>query len=186
MKIAGAILAGGKAKRLNGIAKGNIKIYHKTIIENLIEAFNFIGINDIVISSNDPDLYKQYHKPVISDRKKNIGPLGGIETVLAYFKIYNAVIFVPCDLPNITGNELLILKNAFNTNITYVKTNEHIHPLCVVIPTNKLYAISNIINDGEKKVLNAWNKLNAKVIYYKDENKFFNINNEKDIKRINF
>lgn len=181
MKIAGAILAGGNAKRLNGIAKGNIKIYNKTIIENLIEAFDFAGISDIVISSNNQDLYKQYHKPVISDCKKNIGPLAGIEATLAHFKKYNAVIFVPCDLPNITGKELLILKNASNTNITYVKTNERIHPLCVVIATDKLNAISNIINEGERKVLNAWNKLKADVVYYKDENKFFNINNIDDI-----
>lgn len=186
MKIAGAILAGGKARRLNGIAKGNIKIHNKTIIENLIEAFAFANIHDLIISSNDQDSYRQYHKPIISDRKKNIGPLGGIETILTYFKTCDAVIFVPCDLPNITGDEVLILKNAFNANITYVITNQHAHPLCAIIPTNKLNAISSIINDGERKVFNVWNKLNANALYFDDENKFLNINNEKDIRRINF
>ncbi|KPJ68175.1 MAG: hypothetical protein AMJ43_01880 [Coxiella sp. DG_40] len=186
MKIAGAILAGGKAKRLNGIAKGTIKIHNKTIIENLIEAFAFASINDIVISANDQDSYQQYHKPVIPDCKNNIGPLAGIVTILAHFKKYNAVIFVPCDLPNITGEELLILKNSFNTNITYVKTNKRMHTLCVAIATNKLKTISNIINDGERKVLNAWNKLNANAIHFKDESKFLNINSEKDLRKINF
>lgn len=65
MKIAGAILAGGKAKRLNGIAKGNIKINNKTIITNLLKAFAQAGISDVIISANDFKPYKQYQKKLL-------------------------------------------------------------------------------------------------------------------------
>ena len=163
MKIAGAILAGGKAKRLNGIAKGNIEINDNTIIANLINAFNDAGISEIAISANDKKPYKQYGKTIIADFKADAGPLAGIAAVLQQLKQFDAVIFMPCDLPFITEHEILGLKNAIinsqlsslrkrgSSHIIYAKTTTQAHPLCVVIPTNMTVVITNQLNKGYKR-----------------------------------
>jgi molybdopterin-guanine dinucleotide biosynthesis protein A len=179
LTLAAVILAGGKARRLNNIAKGNIKIGQHTIIEQLINALNKASINDIIISANDPKPYQQYNLPIITDKHKNIGPLAGIVAALEYLKKHDIVIFLPCDLPNITYTEILTIKNNIDpNNIVYAATKERTHPLCTAIPTNKLTLINNLIENDTKKILTAFNKLNAKPIKFDDENKFYNINSK--------
>lgn len=177
MKIAGAILAGGQAKRLNGIPKGNIEINDKTIIANLIEAFSDAGITDIVISANNPEPYKKYNKTIIADVKANSGPLAGISAVLQKLQDFDAVIFVPCDLPYITQDKILELINAISNHIVYAVTATQSHPLCVAIPTNMATEINKSLNKKQLKIIELWEQLNATPVVFTDENKFYNINN---------
>lgn len=173
IKIGGCILAGGKAKRLNGIAKGNIEIGECSIVEHLIAEFNKAGISDVVISANDPKPYKQYNLPIIPDRIKNIGPIAGIEAVLDYCHKYDAVVFLPCDLPNITHKEITLLKME---DLVYATTKERAQPLCATVPTNKLQEITCLINNDNRKILDIWQQLNATAIEFPDSNKFYNVN----------
>ncbi len=176
MKIAGAILAGGQAKRLHGIAKGNIRINNNTIIANLINSFNDAGITDIAISANNSEPYKQYDKTIIADFKLDSGPLAGISAVLEYYQDYDAVIFMPCDLPFITTDEIVQLKKNISSNIVYAKTPTRSHPLCVAIPTNMMAVIADSLNKNNLKIIEIWKQLNAELIKFEDENKFHNIN----------
>lgn len=175
-KFAAVILAGGQAKRLDGIAKGNIKIKNHTIIEHLILELKKAGLADIAISANNKDPYKQYSLPIIKDEYVNIGPIAGIVAALEYYKNYDAIITIPCDLPNITHKEITKLKNSFNDKIVYAQTDTRPHPLCATIPTSKLNKIIRQIEQGKTKIINIWNNLSAKPVDFLNETKFYNIN----------
>ena len=102
LEIGGVILAGGNANRLGGCAKGVIQVSKGfSIVEKLINEFLKTGIDTIVIAANDPAPYLHFGVEVISDIRPGIGPMGGIESGLMHFTgRFDAVMFVPCDMPN--------------------------------------------------------------------------------------
>jgi molybdopterin-guanine dinucleotide biosynthesis protein A len=186
--IAGAILAGGEARRMGGIAKGTLKDHRGiSIIEHLIDALKLVGICPLIIVTNDSDSYRDYGVEIIPDLKPGMGPIGGIESSLMHFADRSdAVIFVPCDLPNITSNELRLLKETFlrsNVPVVYAITeNIYCHPLLSVVHNRLLEKVSEAINRDELKVRNVWRQVEAVEVQFEDESAFLNLNSMTDVK----
>jgi molybdopterin-guanine dinucleotide biosynthesis protein A len=185
--IAGAILAGGDASRLDGIAKGTIEVGGRVcIIECLIKEFFGAGINDLVIVANDARPYRNYGIKIIPDLRPGNGPIGGIEVALVHFEEKcDAVMFVPCDMPNITAKELLALKEAFvrtNNPVVFAQTAGFFwHPLCAVVHIGLKEMISSAIDDGQRAIRDIWQRINAKALRFSDTGAFMNINNFADM-----
>ncbi|MFA6426447.1 MAG: molybdenum cofactor guanylyltransferase [Phycisphaerae bacterium] len=186
-KIAGAILAGGNARRLGGIAKGTIKVGEGlSIIDRLVEELTKAGIDDIVIVANDLTPYRHCDVKVISDIRPGIGPIGGIESGLIHFAGQSdAVMFVPCDLPNIAANDLLVLKEAFvksEAPVVFAETSGFfLHPLCAVVCNELREEISAAIDSGRRKIRDVWRQVKAITVRFPDETAFFNINTLTDM-----
>lgn len=184
IKIAAAILAGGKAKRFGGIIKGNLEItQNRTIIDNLITAIKKANISQIAINANNPNNYKKYKLKIFSDNFKNSGPISGIESGLCHYREdHHAVLFLPCDLPNITFNEINILKDAYykNPNLVYAETKKGIQPLCAIINCNLLNSIKKILLQGEKKIEPIWQALGGAKVFFDNTDAFLNINSYND------
>jgi molybdopterin-guanine dinucleotide biosynthesis protein A len=100
-----AILAGGKNSRFNGAHKSFLIIDNHYIIDKIIAVLKNI-FNEIIIVSNNAELYKSYPDiKIVNDFYKEIGPLGGIHAVLKT-ATNNNVFIVSCDMPFL--NESLI------------------------------------------------------------------------------
>ncbi len=187
--IAAVILAGGNARRLDGIAKGTIEVGKGiSIIERLIKELDKAGVNNIVIASDDSRPYQHCNVKVISDIRTGIGPIGGIESGLAYFADQSdAVMFIPCDMPNITAKEMLVLKKAFVESgaiAVFAETPGFFwHPLCAVVHNELRKEISASIDRGERKIQDVWQRVKAIRVQFSDETVFFNINSSADIDR---
>ncbi len=189
--IAAVILAGGNARRLGGIAKGIIEVGENvSVIERLIKELNKADIDNdnIVIASNDSGSYQQFGVKLISDIRVGIGPIGGIESGLAYFSGQSdAVMFIPCDMPNVTAKEMLALKEAFiktEAPVVFAETADFFwHPLCAVVHNNLKEEISSAIDLGQRKVQDIWQQVKAVRVRFTDETAFFNINNSTDMDR---
>ncbi|MCK4752587.1 MAG: molybdenum cofactor guanylyltransferase [Planctomycetes bacterium] len=185
--VAGAILAGGNARRIGCIAKGTLKVHGNTsIIECLINEMRHAGINDIVIIANDSKPYQDYGVEIIADIRIGLGPMGGIESGLTHFaKRSDAVMFVPCDLPNITSQEILTLKKAFVKSekpVVFAETAGFFwHPLCAVVHNDLRKKISVAVDNGEHKVRTVWQQVKAVAVQFADETAFFNINTLADM-----
>ena len=165
ISMAAAILAGGKAKRLNGIIKANIPIKKEvTILQHLCAEIKKADIHDIIIVANDNMPYVKYNLPIVPDNYVNIGAIGGIESALNYYaNKFHAILFLPSDLPFITMKEILKLISEFINNpssIVYAKTLDQEHPLCVIVPSllisqirlsieNKIYQIRKIWKESQ-------------------------------------
>ena len=182
---AAAILAGGKATRLNSIAKGNLKLKNDTtIIQHLLNELAKVGCGEIIIIANDKPQYAVYGVAVVADVQKELGPVGGIETALTYYlDKYDATIFLPCDLPAITAMEIERLKSFYlhhHARVVYAKT-KMAHPLCAIVDNFLIEEVSKLIKTGERKIANFWEKLNAKAVDFKNEQPFANINTSTDM-----
>jgi len=186
--IAGAILAGGNASRLDGVAKGAIEVGNNgvSIIGKLIKELIESGISDIVIVANNSEPYRNCSVKIISDIRAGMGPMGGIESGLVHFADKSdAVMFVPCDMPNITAKELLLLKAAFmetKTPVVFAETTGFFwHPLCAVVHNDLRKVISSTIDKGQRKIRDVWKEVKAVSVPFDNETAFFNINSLEDM-----
>ncbi|MHC4266413.1 MAG: molybdenum cofactor guanylyltransferase [Planctomycetota bacterium] len=188
--IAGAILAGGNARRIGCIVKGTLKINSGvSIVQHLINELSRTGISDVVIIANDQSPYLDYGVEIIPDLRTGIGPMGGIESGLVHFADRcDAVMFVPCDLPNITAKEMLVLQKAFfesKAPAVFAETSDSFwHPLCAVVHKSLAKKVSDAIDQGEQKIRNVWKHVKAAKIYFDDVSPFFNVNSLSDVDKL--
>ena len=187
--IAGAILAGGNALRIGGVAKGTLKVGGGvSIVERLINEMNLAGVSDIVIIANDPEPYQDYEVKIIADIREGIGPMGGIEAGLNFFSDKcNAVMFLPCDLPQISATQISVLKQAFietTAPAVFAATSDFFgHPLCAVVHNDLARDISKAIDAGERKIRKVWQQVKADRVLFDGETAFFNVNSLLDMDR---
>ncbi len=188
MRIAAAILAGGKAARLGGIAKGLLPDNHGcSIAARLVEQVSAAGIADIVISANDGRPYETLNRPIIADLHAGIGPLGGIEAVLMECAPrVDCVLFLPCDLPNFTAAEILRLVQSYDASaelVAFARTTGGDHPLCAVVPLSVLPAVTAAVARGSYGVGRLWRSLDARPVEIEDDARLLNINTPQDLGR---
>ena len=98
-QITAVILAGGKARRMDGQDKGLIELNGRALIEHIITALQ-PQVGAILINANrNLERYKRYGYPVIQDpTDEYLGPLAGIASGMqASDSPY--ILTVPCDSP---------------------------------------------------------------------------------------
>ncbi len=98
--ITGVILAGGRAKRMNGEDKGLLLVNDKHMIEYVVDTLR-PQVSSILISANrNLEQYYQLTKyPILPDNFGYYsGPLAGIATALSTAST-DYVLSVPCDAP---------------------------------------------------------------------------------------
>ncbi|MHB9037773.1 MAG: molybdenum cofactor guanylyltransferase [Armatimonadota bacterium] len=186
-KFAAVVLAGGRASRYGGVAKGLIEISPGTsIIAKMIEVIRGAGLTEIAISANDLEPYKTFGLPILADLRAGLGPVGGIEAGLSHFReISDAVLFLPCDLPSITKNEISTLISAFEKSeakVVFARDGSFFgHPLCAVVHNAVLPSVSKFIDEGHRKISELWASLGAVPVQFDDGTPFYNVNTPADL-----
>ncbi len=102
-----AILCGGAGQRMGGQDKGLLGLHplerQVTFVEMLADRLRCPGLPDtsVIISANrNLDIYARMPGIVVSDlRPERVGPLGGIESILALASGNWPLVIVPCDMP---------------------------------------------------------------------------------------
>src|SRR5262245_4899478 len=101
-KVAAAILAGGRARRLGGVWKGGLDIGGRTIVAR--EAAALARISDerlLVIGAQQSEMdftATQLGMRVVIDRAPGQGPLSGLDAAFAATTA-DTLLVVGCDLP---------------------------------------------------------------------------------------
>ncbi len=101
------ILAGGEARRLGGIDKTLIEIGGAPILSLILGRLR-PQLDRVALSANgDPSRFASFRLPVLPDRRRGIGPLGGLSRALDWAAEQGAqslltvpgdTPFIPCDL----------------------------------------------------------------------------------------
>ena len=185
--IKGAILAGGKATRMGGAVKGMLPDENgQSIIQHLMNEMRLAGVHDVVIAVNDPGPYMNLGVKTVSDLREGFGPIAGMEAVLLHYADQcDGVLFVPCDMPNITAEEFIALKKAFIhsvAGIVFAETGDFFwHPLCAVVHNDMVTQITSAIDRDQRKVQDLWKQLDAKSVKFTEEAAFINMNSFSDV-----
>jgi len=187
LRIAGAILAGGKAQRMGGIAKGMLPLGGSlSLIERLVVHLMRAGVEEIIIVANDDRPYTRIGCAIVPDGRMDAGPLAGIEAALGYFAgRYEAVLCLPCDMPSLSWREMSALLATFVDTggpVIFAETEDGArHPLCAVVRVDLLDGISAALDQGERAVSDVWPQLGGFAVHFDDPNAFINLNSPGDL-----
>ena len=185
-RLAAAVLAGGQARRLGGIAKGAIDTGGVSVVGRLIGQLREVGVDDILIVANEPSPYRDCGVEIIADCRPGHGPLGGIEAaLLALTGRADATVLAPCDTPHLGAEAFERLIEAFDcagAPGVCARTGEFFwHPLCAVVHNDLALQISASLDDESRSVQDLWRSLGVKPVDFDDSAPFMNINTPEEL-----
>ncbi|MDX1674895.1 MAG: molybdenum cofactor guanylyltransferase [Longimicrobiales bacterium] len=76
----GAVLAGGESSRY-GSPKPLARVAGRRIVDRVVAALRTV-VPDVIVSANDPSLFRDLGLPIHPDERPGLGPLAGIYTTL--------------------------------------------------------------------------------------------------------
>lgn len=198
--ITGVILSGGQSSRM-GIIKSLLKIDDVTLIEKIYNMMKSVFEN-VIISSNYPELYDFLPTVKVEDVYKGFGPLGGIHAALKYVPT-EKIFIVSSDMPFILPAAVkYLLEIKTDEPILLPKAENRIQYLCGIYSKKIIPVTENILSSNQearnnnkeiiKSSLSLWNiierigaeiiDMEDKIFYMKDL--FFNINTPEDFEYV--
>lgn len=97
MRVTGVVQAGGKSTRMGGAPKALVELGGRRLIERVVGVVREV-VDDVLIVTNSPDLYRFLGVPMVPDVFVDHGSLGGIYSGLAAAP-GDAAFTVACDMP---------------------------------------------------------------------------------------
>jgi molybdopterin-guanine dinucleotide biosynthesis protein A len=199
--ITGIILSGGKSTRM-GENKSFLTFGTETVIEHIVNLMRSI-FSEVVIITNEPEIYKFLNIKTYKDIFQNVGPIAGIHSGLVNSKTEKNFI-ISCDIPLMNADMIKsIIDQSSDSLVTAPKADGFIQQLCAVynkslIPTIEEIIQADTIDENRDsvqtkrkcKVHTLLDKIDAKIIenieildgYH--ENIFLNMNRPEDYAQI--
>jgi len=179
------ILAGGKARRFNGLDKGLIKVNEMRLIDHAINNIQS-QVSDIIISANrNLQEYEKLGFPVLTDNTDNYdGPLAGILQALEYIND-GLLAVIPCDMP-VIDNDLIsrLSQQLSNTqaDICCVNDQTGLQPLLAIMQKRVLHSLQQYLQAGHHKVQGWVAQQNLATLDTHKTSSLLNINDMNDLK----
>ncbi|MFA9500649.1 molybdenum cofactor guanylyltransferase MobA [Mannheimia sp. E30BD] len=189
-RISAVILAGGLARRMNGVEKGLQLFEGKPLISHILARLS-PQVSDIWLNVNRSiEQYQQLY-PAFSYYQDSLpdfqGPLSGM---LAGFEQIESdyLLFVPCDTPFMPELLLQKLKTALrinNVQIAYAHDGERPHPTFALVHRSVKEKLIAYLALGERRLL--WffqSQKSVAVDFSEQKSAFTNVNTLEDLSRV--
>jgi len=157
-----AILAGGQARRFDGLDKSALPIAGRRLLDHQLTALGRLT-SRIVIVGGPPERFADAGVPVVADALPGIGPLGGLSTALEGAS--ERIIVLACDLPFVTTPFLrYLLQTGRDADATVPRTADGLHPLCASYAQGAAPMIRRLIDEGVRQVQEALGSLRLHIV----------------------
>lgn len=181
MNILGAIIAGGKSKRM-GTEKALVKLGPKSLIVRVVDRL-LPQVEDIIINANgDTKRFEFLELDIIPDIEIEVDtPLAGIHSALTYAQEegYDAVVTVPSDSPFLPHD---LVRKLAGTKAAFANSKGQDHFLTGFWPVTLLANLKNEIHKSNR--VQDWVfKIDATKVNWRadDYDPFININTPADM-----
>jgi molybdopterin-guanine dinucleotide biosynthesis protein A len=172
--ITGIILSGGKSLRM-GQNKAFIKIEGVPIINRISALFKEL-FEEVIIVTNETDLFKNLDLKIHTDILPNKGALGGLYTGI-HFSKFNYSFCVACDMPFINKSLVQYLaQNIDGEDVIVPRTKDGLQPLHALYSKNCLHPIKSVIDQGKYKIIDFYSKVKVRIV---EENEFISLDPSK-------
>lgn len=161
--IAGAILAGGQARRLGGQDKSRLVVSDGPIIVRQCALLRRVAGSVFVVTTAEdrrarPTRFDDLDLPVVTDQISGGGPLAGIHAALNHARTHSPdvdrVLVVACDLPFLTEALLHALAVAATTGDgAWVHGPRGPEPLIACYRTAILDRLTAALTSGERRAM---------------------------------
>jgi molybdopterin-guanine dinucleotide biosynthesis protein A len=191
VKVAGAIIAGGPAKRLGGVAKPFLTVGGRTIAARQLDLLGAAGLARVFVIANDPAPWAALGVDVRPDLVGGAGPLGGIHAALTAADDCDAVVCIAGDLPFVTSPLLAALRDrAPQADAVAARSARGIESRCARYARALLPAIDQRVRAGDLAVhallerrAVEWIAGDDLAALDPDGRSFFNVNTPEDLAR---
>ena len=164
--VTGIILSGGKSTRM-GENKAFIELEGVPIVRRIYTLFKEL-FQEVIIVTNQPELFKNFDSKISSDLIPNQGALGGLYTGL-YFSTFQYSFCVACDMPFIKKALVqYIINHIEGEDVIVPRTEDGLQPLHAIYSKNCLDPIKIIMEQGKYKIIDFYNQVNVKIVEEKE------------------
>ena len=165
--ITGIILSGGKSARM-GENKAFIDIDGIPIMNRIHALFKTL-FQEIIIVTNQKELFSGLDAKIYSDLIPNGGVLAGLYTGL-FFSAYPYSFCVACDMPFLNTSVMQYLINKIDdSDVIVPRTRDGLQPLHAIYSKNCLGPIQTTIEQGRYRIIDFYSMVKIKTI---DEHEF--------------
>lgn len=152
-QFAGYILSGGKNTRMEGQKKLFLRYGGETFCQRILHACDCLPA--VYLSVDKKDSYQEAGLPMVEDRWRKIGPIGGIASGLVSCK-EDALLVMACDMPMIDPESVrscLIHTVKILPSSLWREQNGRIHPLFGIYPKHVLPVAMQMIREGDYRMM---------------------------------
>ena len=165
--LSGVILCGGKSTRM-GQNKALISIDGVPIIARIHALFKKM-FREVIIVSDQPQLFSNLSAKIFPDLIPGRGALGGLYTGL-FFSSFPFSFSVACDMPFLKKPLIdFLLRDIEGFDIVVPRTEDGLQPLHAVYARNCLDPIKRLMDAGNCKIIDFYRMVRVKIV---DENDF--------------
>jgi len=169
-RITGIILSGGKSTRM-GQNKAFIEIEGMPIIKRIHSLFERL-FDEIIIITNEKELYGAFDAKIYEDLFPNGGVIGGLYAGL-FFSSFRYSFCVASDMPLLKESVIAyLIKNIEDYDVVVPRTRDGLQPLHAIYSKNCLGPIKRIIEQERRKIIDFYTMVRTKII---DEVEFISL-----------
>jgi len=153
-----------------GENKAFIEIEGAPIIHRIYNLFKEL-FQEIMVVTNQKELFSNYDSKIYSDLLPNKGALGGLYTGI-FFSTFNYSFCVACDMPFIKKPLVQFLmdhiQNDDDVDVIVPRTRDGLQPLHAIYSKNCLEPIKKVIDHGKYKIIDFYDMVKVKIIREND------------------
>ncbi|HXU64771.1 MAG TPA: molybdenum cofactor guanylyltransferase [Polyangia bacterium] len=194
MQVAAAIIAGGRARRLGGVAKPFLRVGGRTIAERQLAVLRplFTRVLAVVAEPADAAPWAELGIAAVVDGVSGAGPLAGMAAALGAVPADGAVVCVAGDLPFLSPAILAALRDADPDALAAMpRVGERAEPLCARYAARLLPEVQARLSSGrlalhqlaEEMGATAWIEGAALAQLDAGGRAFLNVNTPEDLAR---
>ena len=189
MIVTGVIQAGGRSTRMGGNPKALILLGGRRIIERVVAAVSPV-VDDLLLVTNTPELYRFLGLPVVPDLFPDHGSLGGIYSGLKAAR-GEAAFTVACDMPFLHPEVVrLVVDRAGEADIVIPRVGDQLETLHALYAKTCLPHMERRLSAGQLKIVGFFDRVRvveigeAEVARYRDPAVvFMNVNTPDELER---
>jgi len=164
--ITGIILSGGKSLRM-GRNKAFVQVDGIPIIERIYKVFKNL-FQEIIIVTDQMDLFAHFDVRTYSDLLPHRGALGGLYTGLC-FSSFQYSFCVGCDMPFLKETLIrFLIERLADEDVLVPRTADGLQPLHALYSKNCLGPIKELLDQGGFKIIDFYPKVKSRTIEEKD------------------
>lgn len=162
MQATGIILSGGKSARM-GKNKAFLQVGGIPIIQRIYSLFEEL-FEEVLIITNERDLFANLNAKTYNDLIPDCGALGGLYTGL-FYSLFPYSFCVACDMPFLRPSLIeFLLSKTEDYDAVVPRTHDGLQPLHAVYSKSCLTPIKELIDHGGLKIIDFYEKARVRVI----------------------
>jgi molybdopterin-guanine dinucleotide biosynthesis protein A len=160
---AGAVLAGGRALRFGGRAKGLELVGGARIVDRAVAALREVATEILLVGASPAVAATLPRLRWVPDEAPGAGPLGGILSALRAAR--RDTVIVAWDMPFLGVADLRpLLEQADDADAVVWEHDGHLEPLCGLYRASAVEPLARAFSDGERSPREALRRLRVHVV----------------------